>query len=43
MMRTRKRSNNKSSAEVLLRFSLVRTLTEARESPDRMLCSRKIR
>lgn len=43
MVHTHKGNDNKSSAEALLRFSLVRTLTEARESPDRMLCSRKIR
>lgn len=43
MVSTHKGGRIKSSAESLLRFSLVRTITEARESPDRMLCSRKIK
>lgn len=34
---TQMHRNKKSFAS---KFSLVRTITEARESPDRMLCSR---
>lgn len=38
LLPSKQRKKNKKTAS---QFSLVRTITEARESPDRMICSRR--